>query len=85
MKTDRRQALLNAVWAILEAQGMPVEERMAQWLLTLEMREYVVRTPDIKPSINIEDAIQEAYEASKAVHRSRIKVRPGLTVKDNRK
>lgn len=85
MKTDRRQTLLNAVWAILEAQGMPVEERMVQWMLTLDVREYVVKTPDIKPSINIENAIQEAYEASKDVPRSRIRVRPGLTVKDNRK
>ena len=75
-----KSALYETVYSILQGQGFPVEPRGMQYILTLEAREYIVKTPEVRTQITLEDTIQESYTNAK-----RLKVRPGLKLQDKRK
>ena len=75
-----KSALYETVYSILQGQGFPVEPRGIQYVLTLDSREYIVKTPDVRTQITLEDTIQESYTNAK-----RLKVRPGLKLQDKRK
>lgn len=75
-----KSALYEAVYSILQGQGFPVEPRGMQYILTLDSREYIVKSPVVKTQITLEDTIQESYSSAK-----RLRVRPGLRLEDKRK
>ena len=74
-----KSALYETVYSILQGQGFPVEPRGMQYVLTLDSREYIVKTPEVRTQITLEDTIQESYSSAK-----RLKVRPGLKLQDKR-
>ena len=75
-----KSALYETVYSILQGQGFPVEPRGIQYVLTLDSREYIVKSPEVRTQITLEDTIQESYTNAK-----RLKVRPGLKLQDKRK
>lgn len=75
-----KSALYETIYSILQGQGFPVEPRGMQYILTLESREYIVKSPEVKTQITLEDTIQESYSSAK-----RLRVRPGLRLEDKRK
>ena len=75
-----KSALYETVYSILQGQGFPVGPRGMQYVLTLDSREYIVKTPEVRTQITLEDTIQESYTNAK-----RLKVRPGLKLQDKRK